>query len=191
MSQHIQIIDNFLPQAYQDALQHLMLSINFSWYLNRITAYPYSTDVARNTTTDSPQFTHIFFEDGQKRSEHFNLISLVMYHLMLTENVDTTELLRAKANLNILINNYPKDHHYVAHRDYDELTKFTTAIYYVNDSDGDTKFFDDDGRIVRSVAPKKGRLVYFDGSINHAGRPPINTNVRCVINFNFKAKEIK
>jgi hypothetical protein len=190
MNIETQVIDNFLPTAYQDALENVMLNANFPWYLNTATALPYPTTVASSTTTDAPQFTHKFFIDGQCVSEYYNLVSLVTYHLMLTKNIDTSELIRIKGNLNTPINNYPKNHHYTAHVDCHDVTKYITAIYYVNDSDGGTKFFDTFGNTINVITPKKGRLVYFDGLIQHAGCPPKKYNTRCVINFNFK-KETK
>lgn len=185
------VLDNFLPTTYQDTLESVMLNANFPWYLNPITAPVYPADVARDTTTDGPQFTHKFFNEGKPFSDYYNLVSLLTYHLMLTENIDTTKLLHIKANLNIPVNDYPKNHHYVVHTDYDGLDRYITAIYYVNDSDGDTKFFDRSGNIVGAVTPKKGRLVYFDGLTQHAGCPPKTYSTRCVINFNFLKEETK
>jgi hypothetical protein len=187
----MKVIDNFLPQAYQDAIQNLMLKPTFPWYLNVETSAVYGTAVAHKTTTDGPQFTHTLFRDGHQYSEHHDFLSLIMHHLMLTEGVDTTGLIRAKANLNIPANDYPKDHHYVAHTDCPSHHGYITAIYYVNDSCGDTKFFTPSGEVTGSISPKKGRLVYFDGGTYHAGRPPENNGLRCVLIFNFKAKETK
>jgi len=56
------------------------------------------------------------------------------------------------------------------------------VLYYVNDSDGDTVFFDDNNNEVKRVTPKKGRIVLFNGSIMHSGGIPKH-NPRCVINF--------
>jgi hypothetical protein len=39
---------------------------------------------------------------------------------------------------------------------------------------------------ISRVTPKKGRLVLFDGGVLHAGQPPKTSEVRCVININFK-----
>lgn len=59
------------------------------------------------------------------------------------------------------------------------------CLYYVNDTDGDTIFFNQDKTtIIKKVAPKKGRVVIFDGSICHSSSTPTK-NVRSVINFNF------
>jgi hypothetical protein len=58
------------------------------------------------------------------------------------------------------------------------------VIYYVNDSDGDTFVFDDDGKIIKRVSPKKGRFFMFDGRLKHAGSHPYDNTMRVVINFN-------
>ena len=39
----------------------------------------------------------------------------------------------------------------------------TVCLYYVNDADGDTFFFDKNREIVDRVTPKKGSMVVFDG----------------------------
>lgn len=183
----MKIIDNFLPQAYQDSIEKTMLDVEFPWYLNKDTA-PYS-EFNQATTTESPQFTHKFVLNNTVYSGHYNLIALMPYHLMLTENIDTTNIIRIKANLNIPVNDYPHEHHYGAHVDIPKESGYVTCIYYVNDSDGDTIIFNNDGTREAIIQPKKGRLVYFDGSTLHAGCPPKHSNVRCVINFNFKVKE--
>ena len=69
-------------------------------------------------------------------------------------------------------------------------------IYYVNDSDGDTFFFDrrhgevwiTDGnyKVIDRVSPKKGRFVLFDGSIYHAGSNPREYDRRMVLNFDMR-----
>ena len=60
----------------------------------------------------------------------------------------------------------------------------TTALYYVNDSDGDTLFFNDNLEIVNRVKPEKGKLIIFDGSI-YTHRPVLPPTNRIVINFNY------
>jgi hypothetical protein len=59
-----------------------------------------------------------------------------------------------------------------------------TAIYYVNDSDGDTFFFDASGKVTKRVTPKKGTLVMWHGKVFHAKSSPIKTTSRVVLNIN-------
>ena len=59
------------------------------------------------------------------------------------------------------------------------------ALYYVNNSDGNTIFYDSaDNPTGIEIEPKKGRLLIFDGKMRHgAGVPKFSP--RCVINYNF------
>jgi hypothetical protein len=188
----MKVIDNFLPEQYQNSIEKLLLEANFPWYLNKNTvSEDYVAPYGVINTTEGMQFTHTFFREGHIYSEHYGQISLLNYHLMLKENIDTTNVLRVKANLNVAFADYPDEHHYPIHIDFPKDFLNTTCIYYVNDSDGDTIFFKEDGVTeIKRVTPKKGRLVYFDSNTPHAGCPPKNYKVRSVINFNFK-KETK
>lgn len=56
------------------------------------------------------------------------------------------------------------------------------VLYYVNDADGDTVFFDNNNNIITNVTPKKGRVVFFNGSVLHSGGVP-KSGPRCVVNF--------
>jgi hypothetical protein len=67
------------------------------------------------------------------------------------------------------------------------------GIYYITDSDGDTILFNEffEGNfdtnkktIYRTIAPKKGRLVLFDGHRYHANSWPTKKE-RVILNMNF------
>jgi hypothetical protein len=69
-------------------------------------------------------------------------------------------------------------------------------LYYVNDSDGDTVLYDksfedlkivdeyvdnkNELNIVHRITPKRGRVVFFDGTVYHAPSTPTK-NIRCII----------
>lgn len=42
------------------------------------------------------------------------------------------------------------------------------VLYYINDSDGTTAFYNSDGTLRTEVEPKRNRLVIFDGTIKHS-----------------------
>jgi hypothetical protein len=77
---------------------------------------------------------------------------------------------------------------------------YSVLLYYVSDSDGDTILYDQFGSldkttkekdltIVNSVSPLKGRAVMFESNRFHCWVPPIESDMRCVININFRVGE--
>ena len=63
----------------------------------------------------------------------------------------------------------------------------TVCLYYVNDADGPTAFYDNKGKVVEEVHPKKGRLAVFDGLTVHGGGIPRN-GPRCIINYDISVE---
>ena len=57
-----------------------------------------------------------------------------------------------------------------------------SAVYYVNDSDGNTVIGD------MKVAPRANRVVVFDGNIPHNGHSPCEHNNRIIINSNYDVR---
>jgi hypothetical protein len=72
-----------------------------------------------------------------------------------------------------------------------------TLIYYVNNSSGDTLFFNrefsgghtsEDLQVVQRVSPKAGRAAMFDGLIYHSASTP-QSGFRCIVNINFNVEK--
>ncbi len=82
----------------------------------------------------------------------------------------------------------------------DTHDNYNVLLYYVSDSDGDTILYDQFGSldkvteekdlsIINSVSPLKGRAVMFESNRFHCWVPPVESDIRCVININFRIGE--
>jgi hypothetical protein len=69
--------------------------------------------------------------------------------------------------------NIPHQDHY--------LDNYYSFVYYVNNSDGDTVFFDGD-KIIARFAPKQGEIIFFKSTIVHASCNPKHNKERIVLN---------
>lgn len=129
-------------------------------------------------------------------------------------NVEEEGIVRVKTNLQTRAPESSRGKYSTPHVDY--LNTFNihmlSAIYYLDDSDGDTYFFEGDIsqvstellrgdneteerasflnnlKIFSKVSPKKGRIVFFPCVWLHAGSFPIDYSTRIVTNYNFFAK---
>ena len=79
--------------------------------------------------------------------------------------------------------------------DYDNEEEHLAAVYYVNDSDGDTIIYNEIKTYQNNklstrvrVSPKKGRMVLFNGMHLHTSEYPYTNDMRAIINFNFGPK---
>ncbi len=63
-----------------------------------------------------------------------------------------------------------------------------TILYYVNNSDGDTFFFDDE-KCIKKVPPVKGTAALYPSTTFHAGSTPIKTQTRVVVNIVFESRQ--
>ena len=66
--------------------------------------------------------------------------------------------------------------------------KHFVMLYYVCDSDGDTIIYNEkveskEYTVKKSVTPKQGRVVLFDGGLYHTAEQPTK-DTRCVVNYN-------
>jgi len=183
----IKLIEN-IDTVIADNVKTILESYDFPWFLQKgTTEYGKDTSKVDDNVILNPQFCHNFYKDYQNSA----LINLVM---PILSNVDVgvaKKLIRVKANLNHNITGYRKSNYQPIHTDYitdkneQVETNYMSLLYYVNDSDGETRFFDK-GNVIYSNSPKKGTAVLFNSNIEHAGGNPIDTTYRMVVNFIYK-----
>jgi hypothetical protein len=193
------ILDNLIPKSYQvDLAEKIAYSIPYNFQsvtaMSRGTNYDICID---NNTIDSLQFVHYALLDGTP-SEVLSLIRPMLYFVEERLNRKISDVGRVKINcLTRNRNSFTKDNYNVPHTD-DPNPDLLSLIYYVNDSDGDTFFFNEafgqtqNGLTLNArVSPLMGRAVIFDSRRFHAGSNPIESPSRFVINVTLKLENEK
>ena len=182
-----QVIDNFLPKLYQDEIEGVMTRNNFPWYYqpNITTGKPKIND---ERIKYSHGFTHQFYHQEEGIQSAFYGFVQTLLHFV-PEKYNVQGYYRLKANLTVPDPNWTKDTFHEPH--VDMPIPHLVLLYYVNDSDGDTYFFDqmfderaepEEFTVYKRVAPKKGTAVIFDGLRYHGSNCPIDHSNRLIIN---------
>lgn len=184
----MQIIKDIVPKKTQDELENYFLGNNFPLYLNRETVnIDDRTGFSDFFTKDGIVFNHYFIREGQLVSNDWTKIQPIAVEFVNKLNLPP-KISSCKLNISFPNPLFNPNNYFPPH--YDTPDKGIIAIYYVNDSDGDTLLFKNERMdgvfpINDQFTPQKGSMIYFEHSILHANRPPINSPLRCVINFNF------
>jgi hypothetical protein len=184
------VIDQAVPTSIQDALESLTLGSKINWFRNKGATYDEGPRMIFPVTPDSlevQQFTHTIYELNKPSSQLFASILPVMTAIPYT----IKQMIRIKLNLCVYAQTDNPNAHGMPYVNFTEVSEqLISAVYYVNDSTGDTLIFDQRyGQagpltVKTRVPPKKGRLVVFDGRLLHAGNTPRTNEPRININFN-------
>ena len=178
MEKLIQIYDNLLLEEDENIIEQKIYTE---------TPFQFSSSAVDNNGKYIPAFFYSFFDEtGQKQpwSVDAPYVFSILNRFCSTANLELDRVIRIRTHIQLPLLN-PSPHY--PHID-DECGHWV-ILYYVNDSDGDTIFFDDNKNEIKRITPKKGRIVFFDGSIWHSSSSP-QTIHRAVINFNFTGKKL-
>jgi len=199
MTQDVLIIDDCVALSSQDQIESTFLGGSFPWYYVPSANFGYldnnTVDSGRKSlynipnAVDTPHFVHTILSVNNEWSNYFPTIVPLISSIPYT----IKNLIRIKANITNYNINYNKDSFGIPHTDIFDVPNYHTAIYYINDSDGDTYIFNETYEnkqfnnltIKNRITPKKGRLIVFPGSYLHSGNNPSTNNPRAVLNFNF------
>jgi len=165
-----EIIDNFLDKESFLKLQHAILSSRlFPWYFQDGKDLEY-TDKRNDQDLNQYQLTHLLYDKYKPASVGFSLVEPLLNKLKVKS------LIRIKINL-ILYS--PKFYEGYFHTDTEDNS--LTAIYYLNDNNGYTRFEKDN----KKVESKENRIVIFDSQMKHRGTNTTNKKKRVVLNINY------
>lgn len=189
------IFEDLIDKQTQNLIEEDILSRDFPWFF-----CPYTIDLTNATDLEKTfvyeqglnpnQFVHLVVSESKVNSQKIELIRPVLQNLAekMQKNIYVE-----KAKFNFLPQAISSDYHYPHVDVKSDNTDMMSMIYYVNNCDGDTYFFDDVGpktkpytNVVDKVTPKKGKAVIFESKQFHSGSSPIVSEKRIVLNVVFK-----
>ena len=89
-----------------------------------------------------------------------------------------------RIQVNLLLPQEEVPHINNIHRDIIRSNKsYLSFLYYLNDADGDTVFYNEDLSEINRIKPKQNMCVVFNSKILHAAAKPCNSYNRITINF--------
>jgi len=186
------VIDNFLNEEDIEKIQNEVLNSNFSWHSQDTTHPPQYEYVKLNDdhSYEAPFFTHWLLHPDGTQSDWFEICKFIVnigVHKLRNEHAfeGGVNILRCKTNLYPTIKDSEKKSYHTPHKD--DNKKHSVFLYFANDSDGDTIIFNEKSApwtVKKTIEPKAGRLVVFNGDLYHASNSPVNHKNRITVNVN-------
>lgn len=196
----VTVIEGAIPKEAQDRIESLLLGRQFPWYFQDEANYsngPIKDKMLQESgAKDTFQLAHMFAENGIAMSPLFENLLPVVKAIPVPG-----KLLKVKANLTTYSPDIPEDGYCLPHVD-QMFENGMTAVYYVNDSTGDTVIFNEEWTVPdevpsfknltvkQRITPKKGTLVVFKNILLHSGNCPRTNDPRVVLNINFLADSL-
>ena len=182
----IETIDNILQQEQLQSFKEVVESKWFPWNFLDNSAYPDDKELIKRSALNY-SFYHMCWDNSELMSNYFNKFALIKLASVMKNKFkldeDDYDLFRMRLGMTTSID---KVHQNTPHVDWD--TPHKVILFYFNNADGDTYFYDKDEKIIETVSPKENRAVLFDGSILHASSKPVEFSRRIVLNINLLEK---
>ena len=175
--------DNIIPLKKQNFIRDLLLSdikgLNFPYYYTRNLT---GVDDPNNPNPERGFGSLLYSPNTNIKNDLLFSLLTPFYTLINQLDLLLYEISNCRTYLQIPSSNTSKTLPPHTDQSYPHLV----FLYYANDSDGDTVFYEQDQKTeITRVSPKKGRAVIFDGSIPHSGSTPTKSE-RVTININFQ-----
>ena len=174
-----------LPDPMMDQIEEIVTSQTFPWYLLKETTFADEQATPYAGVFDNNSFSHVLVMNYEVVSHQYDLFESALRLIAHHAKQPFTDIYRVRLGC-LLPDNLP---HHCPHVDFEE--PHTTALYYVNKSDGDTFFFPDEDKYVNKVnihiPPERGKMIVFDGLRRHASSSP-SKGYRIALNINFKPR---
>lgn len=171
----IKVFENLLSAELADEIENELLGGSHEWYLMGNVTY----DDAPGVDDVQAGFNHSHIQYSQVTSKRVFRYLTIPYTVIAKLDISVSNITHGRAWLH-----YPSLKPGTFNSMHNDQTEpHISIIYYVNDSDGDTIFFDKEDRetIIHRQTPKKNTAVIFSGDIPHCSSTP--SKWRSVFNF--------
>ena len=201
------VFDDFIEKDYQEKIKRELLGAEdhfgqqFPWYYIEDVTAAYS-DESKHRPGLSHSYVNLpaemegYEEDvlkpgaiGKVESEYHELFIPMLKRVGFKLGLSNLNVIQGRSFLQFPVNTDGTID--LPHIDIIGKAEFIVALYYVCNSDGDTIIYNERVQnperkytIKERVTPKQGRMVIFDGGLYHAAEQPINSNTRCIVNYN-------
>ncbi len=127
-----------------------------------------------------PYFSHTLLNEYGEKSEYFRKFPWIPIGQAI--GMPNNKMLRAHMTLQ-----YPRPDVFGvphnSHLDQPDI-KCYVALYYPNNADGDTFFFDSNQKVIHREKPERGKIIVFDGQQYHSSSSP-SKSTRWTLNINY------
>lgn len=199
MIEKIYVFDDVITKEEQDEMLQFVKTTNIEWTFEK--------NITGKYGNKDDKFYPANVLPKIRLSNHYidTLINKIQHNVVQKLNLKFVENYRYKINWTKPLE-FEYDAKDLMHVDSD--MQHIAMVYYINDTSGNTFIYDNiDGNnaeinskyrhndidyskltLIKSVEPKQGRVVVFNGALHHHASYP-KVGDRYIINFNFVAKE--
>jgi hypothetical protein len=194
----MQIIDNFLPEEDFLEIRNQVLGVGFPWfYVDRVSA---SEESWIGITDPNCKETDGFFNTViNTQREYYNPLAQIFDKFFIgLERIGykPEDMIVCRLSMKFPKNGFTSETYQLPHIDLPGKPH-DSLIFYLNDSDGPTRLFEEfyDGtkqktfKVKEAVKPVANRLLQFDGFQYHTAANPIETSRRIILNLNLHKRK--
>jgi len=163
--------ENILDIDTNIYLNNIMNNQTFPWFFLSNSA------LGGKKAEENYSWAHLLYTDKKRNSEWYPQFELSIQKIIKSFNLKG-ELLRARIGLHTSMK---KEVLGTPHIDTD--LKHKVILYYFNDSDGHTYFYEN-RKVIKKIKPVCNSAVCFNGTVIHSSSKPVKTIKRLVLNLN-------
>lgn len=182
-------IDNVIDKEYQEEIYRVLTDVKFPWHFLEDATH----EKANSSVNSTPSFVNLIYHPNNETNPYQEFFMPLLEQLLEKSGYTLTKLLRIRAgfllNTKYVLPSQPYKYN-TPHQDYTQ--EHFTAVYYVNDTDGDTVVFHeiaptDNFHPMHKSSPKQGKALMFNGWHFHSSTCPKMFTKRIAITLNFTA----